>query len=444
MVRTLIIDDNLLSYLSAVADENVYAVGLIVGQSCLDKDYVVHFAKTPPFQTDEDKKAGKSAPTPKSLEDFNPSWVADHAKQATRMLPGGLYVLGIFITAPDDILNPLHSKIKSLLQTVQNYLNTNKYLYGNHSSEKVVLHFSSKTKKYYSRSYDVNSHNVQNVDVKSVAKRWTNVQCDIKLNKLRFLLKEENDWPLEKHIKIIMDEICDNLSTAVFLFDGEFKDKDEPLEGSGKKKSRNTRSNKGQESGDATKPVLVSILQTQCLLNDTEENIIESCGSLQLLGKVASQLWVQPKLTVSQVMEAVRQDILRSLASRLELHWDSLIEEENSEDINSVHEPPRRVLISLPDSDIALSDYLFPGEGPQDVKVSLEELLDITVDDEVQIMDVEGQADLLELDKYYKGALDSDSTEDLPIIATDPTKMVYIVGAISLIVLIIAILFNLF
>jgi hypothetical protein len=29
------------------------------------------------------------------------------------------------------------------------------------------------------------------------------------------------------------------------------------------------------------------------------------------------------------VSQAVKQDIVRSLASRLELHWDSLIQEEN-------------------------------------------------------------------------------------------------------------------
>lgn len=36
------------------------------------------------------------------------------------------------------------------------------------------------------------------------------------------------------------------------------------------------------------------------------------------------------------VLQAVKQDIVRSLASRLELHWDSLIQEE--------HESPEGVL----------------------------------------------------------------------------------------------------
>lgn len=61
-------------------------------------------------------------------------------------------------------------------------------------------------------------------------------------------------------------------------------------------------------------------------------------------------------------------------------------------DINCIHEPPRKVSIELPNSNITLSDYLFPGEGPQDAKLSLEELLDIKIKGKVKIQDVEGQA----------------------------------------------------
>lgn len=61
-------------------------------------------------------------------------------------------------------------------------------------------------------------------------------------------------------------------------------------------------------------------------------------------------------------------------------------------DTNSVHEPPRRVLVSLPQNKVALSDYLFPGEGPQEAQISLQEMLDITVREHDDIKDIEGQA----------------------------------------------------
>lgn len=61
-------------------------------------------------------------------------------------------------------------------------------------------------------------------------------------------------------------------------------------------------------------------------------------------------------------------------------------------DTNTIHEPPRRVLVSLPTTNITLSDYLFPGEGPQEARTSLLDMLDISVNEEEDIKDIEGQA----------------------------------------------------
>lgn len=56
-----------------------------------------------------------------------------------------------------------------------------------------------------------------------------------------------------------------------------------------------------------------------------------------------------------------------------------------------VHEPPRRVLIPLPHSKVALSDYLFPGEGPSEALISLQELLGVKVNESAVQKDFEGQ-----------------------------------------------------
>lgn len=58
----------------------------------------------------------------------------------------------------------------------------------------------------------------------------------------------------------------------------------------------------------------------------------------------------------------------------------------------TLHEPPRRVLVSLPDCRVTLSDYLFPGEGPSEALVSLQELLDLQVEESDVQKDLEVQA----------------------------------------------------
>lgn len=71
----------------------------------------------------------------------------------------------------------------------------------------------------------------------------------------------------------------------------------------------------------------------------------------------------------------------------MHIKWKTLIA-----DTNSIHEPPRRVLVPLPDSTVSLSDYLFPGEGPQEAQISLQEMLDIQINEHDDIKDFEGQA----------------------------------------------------
>lgn len=58
----------------------------------------------------------------------------------------------------------------------------------------------------------------------------------------------------------------------------------------------------------------------------------------------------------------------------------------------TLHEPPRRVLIALPENKITLSDYLFPGEGPQEALLSLQELLDLEVQESQVEKEIELQA----------------------------------------------------
>jgi len=57
---------------------------------------------------------------------------------------------------------------------------------------------------------------------------------------------------------------------------------------------------------------------------------VTSCSaSIRLTGQLASRTFVHQKASIAEADMAVRQDIMRSLASRLEMHWDSLIQEEN-------------------------------------------------------------------------------------------------------------------
>ena len=129
-------------------------------------------------------------------------------------------------------------------------------------------------------------------------------------------------------------------------------------------------------------------------------------------------------------------------------------------DTNSIHEPPRRVLVSLPNTEVTFSDYLFPGEGSQEAQISLQELLDISIIDKDAIKDIEGQAGkirfavvndseikrttLIDLGEVYHKNLDSDADGLVATFQADTNKFMYILGAsVALLVLFISILVHL-
>lgn len=67
------------------------------------------------------------------------------------MLPGGMWVLGVFIVGPEDTLDNTSNvqKVKSVLSEIHKTLSwNNKHLYGNNQDEKLILSFNSITQKY--------------------------------------------------------------------------------------------------------------------------------------------------------------------------------------------------------------------------------------------------------------------------------------------------------
>lgn len=57
---------------------------------------------------------------------------------------------------------------------------------------------------------------------------------------------------------------------------------------------------------------------------------IQACGGcIRIMGQICCKLWLHPNQTIAYAVISIAQDIIRSLASRLEMHWDSLVDEES-------------------------------------------------------------------------------------------------------------------
>lgn len=47
-----------------------------------------------------------------------------------------------------------------------------------------------------------------------------------------------------------------------------------------------------------------------------------------------------------------------------------------------VHEPPRRLFVSLPETNLTVADYLFPGEGVEDCLANIKEIFGVEVEED--------------------------------------------------------------
>ncbi|KAK5645785.1 hypothetical protein RI129_004249 [Pyrocoelia pectoralis] len=433
MVRSAFTDENFLKYLDTFTKLDFLTVGLMLGQPTDAKDYIIHFTRTPPYR-------GGGENSPKKFTDLPDVWIADHARHVTRMLPGGMYVLGLFIVSQEDIFSSTCiSKLKTILSQVHKKLNANTFLYGTpNGCEKLVLHYSPSS-RYVCKNYNYETASLSNAEIKfqsSLAVKWLQIECKYELDQIFPIIVEKANWPLKKHMNEILQLLNTNLQTAVYFFDGEIKDSNECLETIGKKQKSQLRL---AQNDDENKLMQVTIVLPIGSNSSSEVEILNSGGQIRLAGHVASKVWLYPKATVQYASAAIMQDIVRSLAARLEMHWDSLIEEEHGspEDTNSVHETPRRVLVNLPTTKVTLSDYLFPGEGSQEAQISLSELLDIKVLEPDSILDVEGQPDMPEL---CTEGVEGDCDDILP---STTNKKIYIAGlGFAFVVLIISLLIH--
>ncbi|KAG8225008.1 hypothetical protein J437_LFUL006019 [Ladona fulva] len=405
MGRTIILEENLIPSITKFLSPNAYVIGLILGQSTGQKDYVVHLARTPrpakedieeevieanPFG-DKEKKSYEKPIT--SIKDLEENWVADHAKHVTRMLPGGMWVLGIFTGGPSDPFDDSgdRSRVRSALLQIRDHFMKHSYLHGDGpSTEKIALHFNSVTKKFVGRTVDLSvpsaSFRPAELKIHSFPTKWHHLECHMGFDQWFPLPQSSSVKPLKRLIMDILGNLSQDIESAQCLIEGEPRDKADLVEGIGEKEedeeTRGTsRRKKGSTSSPRSSPTKKNTLPLEVNLflpcNKTESGgevlMIDCCGEVRLVGVLACRVFLHQKATVEEAEKAVKADIIRSLYSRLEMHWDSLIEEEQGcpEDRLTLHEPPRKVFVSLPawDGKVELLDYIFPGEDAAEFAV---------------------------------------------------------------------------
>lgn len=201
----------------------------------------------------------------------------------------------------------------------------------------------------------------------------------------------------------------------------------------------------GLGAGDSIRASIV--LPVKCQLNkQTDIKVREYNGTLRMSGIIATRIFCSPRNSIADVKRFLRDDVLRSLITRIQVYCDGLTDPYVTNEALYISEPPRRVFFSLPSegastsvgAQIQFSEYLFRGEAPTVAVAQAKQVLDVEIDPEAISGDAEGLPDDTNFANAHQTTDLADDSRILPSSMPKPelSRSLYMVGiAVALLVL---------
>jgi len=359
--------------------------GLLVGTLVGDTYSVLFVAETPREEGDDEEvgaegDAKKSEVSKMEQREVDVGWLSEHARQVARLLPGGLTLLGLFLPRPDMFLSANDGKLRKVLKAVAS-------LDSSVPAELLILQSALSAKVL-----DSKTTSFKPLDVRTSSKPMELVRVESSLVLDIPVALPSCEDSLAEDIKPVLAKFYRLLDSATYIFDNKVLGSDivlgkavEVEKKKGKSKGSvkvETEDGEEEEEEKRQQVMKVELLMAEPALDDVvvEE---ETSARMKLAGKLSCRAYLPPGANVAWARAAVRADLERSLKTRLLMHTESLngAEEEEQED-KVVHEPPRRLFVSLPETSIAVADYLFPGEGVEDCLANIKEIFGVEVEED--------------------------------------------------------------
>ncbi|KAB7497934.1 Protein odr-4-like protein [Armadillidium nasatum] len=321
------------------------------------------------------------------------------------MLPGGLDICGLYIIGPLSDLNNFanQGKLKGILSSIHKISSAQYFGTKESSSEKLILFGCTKSLKVGIKSVNLgeSGSTFASGDLKTQENNWLQINYNYSLSCPMYFSSEKNLQSLRKSVMTYLQSWAQSLKNTIILIDGKCYEESDICWSPETNSSKTSKRKKGSSEISVLKVVDAEILEN---LNNNESkgvSEIQDCyGSVLFSGHVAGRGYVIDKAPASAYFDAVRNDLIRTMYSRWEMHCDSLIEEPHGSSTEPVlHEPPRRLFLKGKTSIISLCDYLFPGDSIKDACQSAKELFDIDIEEENIEDNLENWADLNEFRK---------------------------------------------
>ncbi|XP_057712482.1 protein odr-4 homolog [Corythoichthys intestinalis] len=376
MGRGYIVDDSVEMYLSKLCEQQSDIVtGLVIGQNSPQRDFVVMACRTP----------SRDEPLVGVGKGLDKEWISEHARQVSRMLPGGLSVLGVFIITDVDAKETLAS-LRQLVFAVQSLISS-EHLWNFDDNDEVTdcltLQINPKSRKISCRTFDTKDPKslAKPADWKyqsSVCSSWSMMSCFLNVD--LFVPLPDNkacSKSMDKCLKDGLKQWTHQIENAVCLIDGvQLPDDAELIAG----QKRNVRQK----------------LAVQLLLTPDQQHsltdVVQKCGgSLSLRGAIHGRAYVHNNKPKAKLAEKfLKRDVVATMVTRVQMLLDDLLATENesdgvSRDKNGTEQfclPHRVFCPARLSGSLCVCDYQFNDEDPTEVIDRLKEMLDIDSSDQ--------------------------------------------------------------
>ncbi|KAM3211692.1 hypothetical protein ACQJBY_065055 [Aegilops geniculata] len=419
MVKAVVADEARIKvFEDAVASSGVLRsqVGLVVGKlsASSDRALVYSLLPTPPTDAGEPacslraaapsagkskSKGGKSGAgasneAPPTLQ-FDVDWVAEHARQVSRMLLGGMSVIGIYIWSSEGSFKATPSAV---LSQVIRVVSQSVPWYGSDFDERLLLHLSYSPRRWACRICEMASGSLRPCDFK-YSKLLASLQtfrCTYNFETRLTVVQAE---PFKKVISKAISHLTKEVQNAKALIDGDLFLDDMTI------------TSEGPHEVDLLVPFKNNFPAGECSLEGV-------AGLLLFAGSVSVLAYLGPKESISEAISDLKVDIIASLRSRLDIILDEADDDSTTNDtensasqkvtqvnFHELREPysfsfPRRILIPwLAGSYIC--DYLQQSETTKDAMERCKEVISLETEVENSILEPETASSTVTLESFW-------------------------------------------
>ncbi|EDW41262.1 GM25346 [Drosophila sechellia] len=453
-MRTVLLSKHDELYLEKCAQENQFSYGIIVGhQADLTKSVVVHLARN----NEEDADMEDLSEVRLTISDINSQALASQWLSASKMCPGSFDVIGIFVSSVrSDVVNEQSAEFKNakkLFSDIYDLLLKSNSSFGVYTTDIaqtdfVFLSYSLADKKVLCKNYSYgNGGTFSNMEFRFVDKpfEWIQLECSYDFDDVLPILESSRRVNIEDQFQSMIVSVRKNLLASEVFLQNEVVEDTIDLQTYIKKKK--TKVDKLQPTSTTGGTATASSNTTDSLPRLASEGIIGGTETIRasIVLPMKCQL-SKPTDIKADVKRFLRDDVLRSLITRIQVYCDGLTDPYVTDEALYISEPPRRVFFSLPSEGpsasvgavVQFSEYLFRGEAPTVVVSQAKQILDVELDPETISVEAEGLPD----DTHFNNCkTDADCIDDSRIMTSSMPKpelsrSLYMVGiAVALLVL---------